>query len=259
MVTDTDVTVRGCKVHVRRAGSGEPLLFLHGVQGLAGWDRGLEELAQHFDVIAPDHPGFGLSGNADRVDDVSDLAFFYLDLLEALDLDGVHVVGQCLGGWLAMEIAIRSTKRIKTLTLVNSAGIRIKGTPRADMFICPPDELMQLLFAGNGGAAWLEQWKTKPELEDAYERNTAAAAKFTWQPRLCSLKLDRWLHRIDVPTHIVWGDGDKVIPPAYGAALQTLIPGATLATLPACGHLAHAEQPQALARQIVQFAGRAAA
>lgn len=258
-MTETDIAIRGCKVHLRRAGAGEPLLFLHGAQGLADRDPGLDALSKHFDVIAPDHPGFGLSGNSDAVDDVSDLAFFYLDLLDALALERLHVVGECLGGWLAMEMAIRSTARIKTLTLVNSAGIRVKGTPRADMFICTPDELMQLLFAANGGGDWLAQWKRRPELEDIYERNTAAAAKFTWQPRLCSLKLDRWLHRIDVPTHIVWGDADKVIPPAYGNALQNLIPGATLANIPACGHLAHIEQPTALAQEIVTFTRRTAA
>jgi pimeloyl-ACP methyl ester carboxylesterase len=245
-------------VHIRRTGSGEPLLFLHGAQGLSGWDRGLKALANHFEVIAPDHPGFGRSGNSEIVDDVSDLALFYLSLLEKLDLKDVHVVGQCVGGWLAMEIAIRSTSRIKTLTLVNSAGIRLKGVPRADMFICTQDELMGLLFAGNSSVDWLNEWKSNPELEDAYERNTFAAAKFTWQPRLCNLKLDRWLHRINVPTHIIWGEKAKVIPPAYGEALKGLIPDATLTTLPDCGHLAHYEQPEALATEISNFTRRAA-
>jgi pimeloyl-ACP methyl ester carboxylesterase len=254
---NADINVRGCSVHIQRAGSGEPLLFLHGAQGLAGWDRGLEALAKQFDVIAPDHPGFGLSGNTETVDDLSDLAFFYLNVLDELDLKDVHVVGQCVGGWLAMEMAIRSTSRMKTLTLVNSAGIRLKGVHRADMFICTQDELMQLLFAGNSSADWLQQWKASPALEDAYERNTFAAAKFTWQPRLCSLKLDRWLHRIDVPTHIIWGENAKVIPPAYGAALKGLIPCATLATLPGCGHLAHYEQPEALASEVTKFVRRA--
>lgn len=256
----SDVDVRGCKVHIQRAGTGEPVLFLHGAQGLAGWDPGLQSLSSHFDVIAPDHPGFGRSANSDVVDDVADLAMFTLDLLDALKLPRVHIVGECLGGWIALEMAIRSTARIQTMTLVNSAGIRLEGQPRADLFICGPDELMTLLFANPASAtAWQQQWQQTPEHQDMAERNTGSAAKFCWQPRLANLKLDRWLHRIDVPTHIVWGEDDKVIPHAYGNALRRLIKGSSLATLRACGHVAHFEQPQALASEINAFVRRTAA
>lgn len=252
-MTDTDVDVLDCKVHVQRSGAGEPLLFLHGAQGLAGWDPGLAELSANFDVIAPDHPGFGRSGISDRVDDVEDLAFFTLDLLDRLGIGEVHVVGQCVGGWLAMEMALRCSGRFKSLTLVNSAGIRIKGMPRGDMFICTPDELLRLLFTGDCAHAWREQWNASPELVDAYERNAAAAAKFAWQPRLCSLTLDRWLHRIDTPTHIIWGEDNRVIPLEYAAALGNLIKGARVTRLAHCGHLAHYEQPQKLSTEITSF------
>jgi len=256
-VSDTTIDVRGCKLHVRRAGKGEPLLFLHGAQGLAENEPGLDALAKDFDVIAPDHPGFGRSDNSEAIDDVSDLAFFYLDLLDTLDLDGVHVVGQCIGGWVALEMAVRSTERLKSLVLAGSAGIRVKGVPRADMFICSQDDLQKLLFA-NGASGWLQAWRATPELEDLYDRNRAAAAKFCWSPRLCNPKLERWLHRIDIPTHIIWGDDDRVIPPAYADALKGLIKNATVATLPNCAHLPHVEHPQAFASEVTQFIRRAA-
>ncbi len=224
----TEVEVRRCKVRLQRAGRGEPLLFLHGAQGLNGWEPGLEALSKSFDVIAPDHPGFGQSDNSELIDDASDLAFFYFDLLDTLELDSVHVVGQCIGGWVALEMAIRTTGRLKSLVLVSSAGIRVKGVPRADMFVCSQDELLKLLFAGNGAAEWLQSWRATPDLEDIYDRNRAAAAKFSWSPRLFNPKLERWLHRIDIPTHIVWGHDDRLIPPAYAAVLTELIAGATV-------------------------------
>jgi pimeloyl-ACP methyl ester carboxylesterase len=262
-VNETTIDVRGCKLHLRRAGSGEPLLFLHGAQGLMhggsnGREPGLDALAQGFDVIAPDHPGFGRSGDSESVDDAGDLAFFYLDLIGHLGLDRVHVVGQCIGGWVALEMAIRSTARIRSLVLVNAAGIRVKGVPRADMFVCSQDDLMKMLFSGKGADEWLAAWRTTPDLEDIYDRNRAAAAKYSWSPRLFNPKLERWLHRIDVPTHIVWGKEDRVIPPAYGAALKQLIAGASLAMLPDCAHLPHVEQPQAFAGEVTQFIRRAA-
>jgi pimeloyl-ACP methyl ester carboxylesterase len=90
-------------------------------------------------------------------------------------------------------------------------------------------------------------------LMDAYERNAAAAAKFAWQPRLCSLTLDRWLHRIDMPTHIIWGENDEVIPVGYAETFAGLIKGAKVTRLANCGHLAHFEQPKKLAAEITRF------
>jgi pimeloyl-ACP methyl ester carboxylesterase len=253
MPTDSHVDVRGCKLRVRRDGRGEPVLFLHGAQGLTIWEPVLAALAQRFDVIAPDHPGFGRSDLADGLDDVGDLALFYFDALKALGIPRVHVVGHCLGGWIGLEMAIRNTAPLKSLTLIASAGLRLEGVPRADMFICNQDELAQLLFAGNDAEVWKQAWHANAEWEDIYDRNRAAAARFSWQPRLCNPKLARWLHRIDVPTHIVWGENDKVIPPAYAAALKDRIGGATMTMVPACGHLPHVEQPARVADIATRF------
>jgi pimeloyl-ACP methyl ester carboxylesterase len=250
--------VRGCKINIRRMGKGAPLLLLHGAQGLNGEEPGLDALAKHFDVIAPDHPGFGRSEDSDLVDDVRDLALFYLDLLDALNLDRVHAVGLCIGGWVALEMAVTSSARFKSLVLVNSAGIRIKGVPRSDMFLCSEDDLLKLLFARLGAADWLKRWRATPELEDIYDRNRAAAAKLSWSPRLCNPKLERWLHRIDLPTHIVWGEENRLIPPAYAQALKDLIAGSTVATVPGCAHLLHIEAPQLFAEQVSQFIQRVA-
>lgn len=200
-------------------------------------------------MIAPDHPGFGRSESSGIVDDVADLAMFYLDLIDALDLDRAHLVGQCIGGWTALEMAIRNTARIQSLVLVGSAGLHLKGVPRADMFVCSEADLLKLLFA-NGGGDWIKLWRASPDMEDIYDRNRAAAARFCWSPRLCNPKLEHWLHRIDVPTHIVWGTNDRVIPPSYAAALKDRIAGATVATLPDCAHLPHIEQPQAFAGEV---------
>jgi pimeloyl-ACP methyl ester carboxylesterase len=254
----TEMEVRGCKIGLRRGGTGEPLLFLHGAQGLNGNEPGLEALGENFNVVAPDHPGFGRSEMSDAVEDMGDLALFYLDLFDTLKLDRVHLVGQCLGGWLALEIAIRNTSRIKSLVLANSAGIRVKGVPRADMFACSEDELLGLLFAGEAGARWLRSWRASTEMEDIYDRNRAAAARYSWAPRLCNPKLDRWLHRIDVPTHVLWGEKNSLIPLAYASALKDLISGATAATLPDCAHMLHYEQPKAFAGEVSQFIRSAA-
>lgn len=253
-MNETFVEVRGAKLFLRRDGAGEPLLFLHGVQGLPGWTEALTRLAAHFTVLAPDHPGFGRSDSPDWIDDVGDLAYFYLDLLRMLADGRVHIVGHSLGGWIALTMAIRSSAQIQSLTLVDSAGISVAGIKRGDMFIGSPQETGRLLFAGEDAAAsWAGQWQASDALKETYDKNRAAAAKYTWQPRLYDPKLARWLHRIDVPTHIVWGEADWLIPVAHGEALQQLIRGARLTVLPGVGHLGDIEAPARVADAVIPF------
>lgn len=255
-MNESFVDLHGAKLFLRRDGRGEPLLFLHGVQGLPGWTEALARLGESFTVIAPDHPGFGRSDTPEWIDDVDDLAYFYLDLLQKLADGRVHIVGHSLGGWIAMAIAIRSTAQIQSLTLIDSAGISVPGVKRGDMFIGSPQETGRLLFAGEEAAArWSAAWQASDELKETYDKNRAAAAKYTWQPRLHDPRLMKWLHRIDVPLHIVWGEADWLIPVAHGEALQRAIGrgGAPLTILPGVGHLCDIEAPAAVAEAVVPF------
>ena len=127
----TAVTVGGCRIRLMRGGSGEPLLYLHGASG-ANWLPFLQKLAKNFDVIAPEHPGFGESDSPAWLDNIHDLAYFYLDALDALELSGVHLVGNSLGGWIAAEMAVRSTQRLASLTLAGSAGLYVPGVSQVD-------------------------------------------------------------------------------------------------------------------------------
>ena len=249
-LTETPFELRGVKLNLRRGGSGTPLLYLHGPQGFWGSAPALERLAERFSVLAPDHPGFGGSDAPDWLDDVEDLSFFYLDLLAAIG--PAHVVGHSLGGWIALELAVRSTRHVLSLTLAATAGIRVPGVPRADMFICTHEELARLLHAGDGWRAWAEALAAEPDLLD---KNRFAAAKLCWQPRLFDPRLEKWLHRIDKPTRLLWGDADKVIPPAYGERLAALIPGASLARAADAGHMLQAEAPHWFASEVERFLG----
>ena len=138
------IDLNGCKLSFARGGTGVPLLYLHGTDGLAEWPAILDTLAQRFDVVAPT-----IRIGASRcpwIDDVSDVAYLYLDAIETLGLSGIHVVGQSLGGWIALEMAVRSTQRLRSLTLI-SAGIHVKGVPKTDIFMIDPEEQARLAYA----------------------------------------------------------------------------------------------------------------
>jgi pimeloyl-ACP methyl ester carboxylesterase len=252
---ETSLTTGNCRVLLRRGGSGPPLLFLHGASGLSGWLPFLARLADRFDVLAPDHPSFGRSETPAWLDDVADLAYYYLDLLGALKLTGVHVVGFSLGGWIALEMAIRSTQRMRTLTLLASAGIRIKGLPAADVFAMDRAQLVRAYYADPAIIERELNAMPSPDEEAQAAANRVAAARLGWQPRFFNPKLRKWLHRIDVPTHIVWGEADRILPPVYASELHGLIRGSKVTLVPGAGHMLTIEKGEGLADVVSGFAG----
>ncbi len=252
------ITVAGCRIHLLRSGKGAPLLYLHGAGGGGKWLPFMEQLATRHEIIAPEHPGYGRSDTPDWFDNIHDVAYFYLDLLKALDLDGVHLVGSSLGGWLACEMAVRSTARLASLTLIGSAGLHVKGVARPDTFMWTPEEAVRGLFHDQ---ALADKMLAAPVSDDELEwqmKNRFATARLAWAPRFYDPHLHKWLHRIDVPTAVFWGAQDQLIPPVYAERFGELIPGATVRTFEACGHLPQIEQPQAFVAAFTAFVGGAA-
>lgn len=246
-------TINGCRTRFMRGGKGAPLLFLHGARGAAAWLPFMEKLSQRFELIVPEHPGFGGSDSPDWLDNVGDLAYFYLDAIETLGLKDVNLVGTSLGGWLACEIAVRDRHPLRSLVLVAPAGIHVKGLAKGDTFMWSPEQTIRNLFHDQTMA---EAALARP-MSDAEQfsemKNRLIMAKLAWQPRFYNPHLYKWLHRIAVPTLILWGDDDKIIPPGYGPAFQTLIPNSRLDVIKDCGHLPQIEKADEFVSKIVAF------
>lgn len=236
------ITVNDCSIEMLRGGSGEQLLFLHGAGGISSWAPYLDALGEKYEVFAPSHPGFGESDNPDWMDSMSDLAYFYLDVMDHLDLQDVHLIGNSLGGWLASEIAVRNANRIKTLTLVAAAGLRVIGVPMGDIFMWNEEERARNTFYDQALAEQRLGANLSEEEKDIQLQNFFTTGKLSWNPRFHNPDLIKWLHRIQIPTMIIWGDSDKIFPPAYGEAYKAAIPRSELRIIPECGHLPHQEK-----------------
>jgi pimeloyl-ACP methyl ester carboxylesterase len=236
------IEVNGCAVEVLRGGAGAPMVFLHGAGGASAWAPYMAALAERFDLYVPSHPGFGRSDTPDWLDGMSDLAYFYHDFLEALDLRGVHLAGNSLGGWLAAEVAVRSTARIETLTLVAAAGLHVDGVIKGDVFLWSPETRVRNAFFDPKLAEARLAAAVSPEDEDIRLKNHFTTAKLAWSPRFYNPDLAKWLHRIDVPTMILWGAADKIFPPALGEEYHRLIAGSELRIIAECGHLPQHEK-----------------
>jgi pimeloyl-ACP methyl ester carboxylesterase len=248
------VEVDGCRINLRRGGSGAPLVFLHGASGAPAIQPFMEQLAQRFEVLVPEHPGFGLSDEPEWLDNIHDLAYFYLDFLKRLDLEKVVLVGSSLGGWIALEMAVRDSARIKALVLVSPAGIRAPGLQPADTFLMSPEELARQLFHDPKLAQARLAEPVTPESVEISLKNRHTTARLAWEPRFHDPHLGKWLHRIEVPVQLVWGEQDRILPLAFADELKRLIPKAALGLIKDAGHLPHVEKPAEFCDLLIGFA-----
>jgi len=139
------IRIGGIDVHTWIGGDGAPLLVLHGAGGNRGFTRWVERVAQRFTVWAPTHPGFGLSGDAEWMDGIDDLARFYLWFMDVAGLVRPHVLGHSIGGWTAAEMATMSPGSIDRLILVAPAGLKPETGEILDVFYYPPPQLLPVL------------------------------------------------------------------------------------------------------------------
>ncbi|HVL35829.1 MAG TPA: alpha/beta hydrolase [Burkholderiales bacterium] len=237
------IEIRGARVHLRRGGSGAPLVFLHGASGAPVILPFLEKLAQRFEVLVPEHPGYGASEEPAWLDTIHDAAYAYLDFLEALQLREVVLVGNSLGGWIAMEIAVRDCSRLKSVVLVSPAGIAAPGVQPADIFLLSPEETVRRLFHDQKLAEARLAEPLSAEAIDVALKNRHTTARLAWEPRLHDPHLPKWLHRIRVPVKIIWGREDRILPVQYVEEYRRLLPGAAIHVMDGVGHLPHAERP----------------
>jgi pimeloyl-ACP methyl ester carboxylesterase len=236
------IDVRGRSTVIRHAGEGVPFVYLHSTLGESSqWLPFYQTWSKQFRVIVPTHPGFGQSGGFDQIDTIEDMAFHYLELFDALGLEEIILGGVSLGGWIAAEFAVRWPERVKCLWIADAPGMWVDEEPLPDMFriLQKPENAPGLLFHDphsymadllfKSGASEEERMLT------AFQ-NMAVLARLVWE-RPYDPKLPARLHRVQKPTLLLWGDDDRLVPPAYGKAYQKYLPRAEFRIIPNCGHL----------------------
>ena len=250
------LVVEGLRIDMIERGSGPTVLFLHAENGIEPALAAIDELAKSAHVIAPTHPGFGRSELAAGMRTVDDLAYFYLDFLDQLDLADLTVVGVSLGAWIAAEIAVKSTARMARLVMANAVGVKVGDRETrdiADIFAITDQEYLEIAYCDpNAGR---RDFKALPDAEvQAAARAREATARFAWSPYFHDPRLKSRLHRIHVPTLFLWGTHDRMLSEAYGRAYSAMIPGARFQPIERAGHFPDQEQPKIFAEQVLAFA-----
>lgn len=251
------VNISGVDLEVEECGSGRPLLFLHAGEG-AWCDRPwFGQLGDHFRVIAPAHPGWSGSSLPDWVGTVDDLAYLYLDLARQMNLTDAVLVGASFGGWIAAEMAVRSTDAFAQIVLAAPLGIKVGGrTARdiADMHSMPYDAFAAKAWADPKRDPFDPKALSDDELKGVVEGREALAL-FGWKPYMHNPRLRHWLHRIDKPVQVIWGENDQIIDKSYCEAWVAALAQGRLATIADCGHFPMWEQPEVFVERIATFAG----
>jgi pimeloyl-ACP methyl ester carboxylesterase len=251
------LVVEGTRIDMIERGSGRPLLFLHAENGIEPAAAAIEELAKAAHVFAPTHPGFGRSELAAGMRTVDDLSYFYLDLLDQIDLRDITVVGVSLGAWIAAEIAVKSTERMSRLVMANAVGVKVGDRETrdiVDIFALTDKEYLDLVYCDP--SVGQRDYKALPDAEVlAVARAREATARFAWNPYFHDPRLKSRLHRIRIPTLFLWGSHDRMLSEGYGRAYCALVPGARFEVIERAGHFPDQEQPKIFAERVLAFTG----
>lgn len=268
------VTIHGHDVRYRRAGEGEAVLLIHGLAGSSlTWQHVMGPLAEHYDVIAPDLLGHGESAKPMGDYSLGAMASGLRDLLAVLDVERATIVGQSFGGGVAMQLAYQHPELCDRLVLVGSGGLgrevswilRLCSLPGAE-------QLMPLLFprpvasVGTTIGGFLhdrglraplvgEMWRAYASLAGAENRKAfVRTMRGVIEPGGQTVSaLDRLYLAANLPTLIVWGDRDAIIPVEHAHAAHEAIAGSRLEILEGVGHFPHAEAPDRFVEVLGDF------
>jgi pimeloyl-ACP methyl ester carboxylesterase len=251
-VSERILEVGPIRARVLVAGTGSPVLFLHGAGGLF-WDPFLEALAGEHTVYAVEHPGGAGSDALEHLPGIWELVLFYDELLDGLGLDAVDVVGHSFGGMVAAELAANSPRRVSRLVLIAPIGFWREDHPIPDIAGIPPERLPELVLADPAGplAAMLT-----PPLDDPQARFEAAmlmasVLHFIWP--IPDKGLRRRIHRVSAPTLLVWGEKDALVHPAYAEEFTSRLRESRLEKIAGAGHLPQLEQPGAVRDVVLPY------
>jgi pimeloyl-ACP methyl ester carboxylesterase len=226
------------------AKDGTGAIVLHGGAGPRSVAGFADALSEHAYVIVPTHPGFDGTTRPDATDTIEDLAVAYLDLIDALDLHAVMIIGNSIGGWIGIEMSLRDNHgRINSLALLGSTGIKPE----------PPLEIADPAKLGPIKTGELAFYRPELRLDPTTLSETQKAAMADNQHTQAIYagvnydpKLRGRLHRVFIPVLILAGEHDGIVPPAYGRALADSFPRAVFHLVPEAGHFPHIEQPGAV-------------
>ena len=254
--TDSAMEAAGIKLHVARGGRGRPVMVLHHETGTLDRLPFYDALAKDYDVLVPHHPGYSRSQRPDWMRSVRDIAVLYRGLLSDLELDKVALVGLGFGGWIAAEMATMAPADLSHLVLAGAMGIK---PPEGDILDLAITGYIDYARAGfHDQKAFDRVYGAEPSTDqlEMWDICREMSFRIAWKPYMYSQTLPHLLGAVRVPSLVVWGDDDKVVPLSAGKRYVETLPQAKLHVVESCGHCIDMEKPEVLAKLVTEFIGR---
>ncbi len=249
MTTTTETVVLDdvgpVEISFEDAGAGQTFLLLHGGGGPDTMTRFGQRYAksQPARVLVPTHPGFAGTTRPEKLDTIRRLAVLYVALLDQLDLSEVTVIGNSIGGWITVEMALIDSPRVSGIVLLDAVGIEVADQPVADFFTMGYEEFLERAFR-NPGAFRVDPTSLAPAAQAAAAANRSALATYTGG-EVNDPTLGERLGGLEIPALVLWGDSDRIAGPGYGRAYANSIP-TRFQVLTDVGHLPQMENPHAV-------------
>jgi pimeloyl-ACP methyl ester carboxylesterase len=240
---ETRISVNGADTAVRTAGDGDPLVFFHGGGVVEGADCFLP-LAERFRLVVPYHPGFGTSDSDPAVTGIDDWAARYVEVLDQLGVDAFVLIGHSLGGWLAARFVLTYPERVRRLVLASPFGLDAPGHPVANLGAVAPKDVYGLLT--RDASIWDGKVPTPltEEFLAARMREGQAIGQVAVGP--FDPTLAERLHEVTIPTLLVWGDDDQVVPVEHAEPWEAALPNVETRIYPGRSHMLFWEDPQSV-------------
>jgi pimeloyl-ACP methyl ester carboxylesterase len=253
-------TVQGLNIAYQRAGSGPPLVLLHGfIADSRVWRTQIADLSRDFDVIAWDTPGCGQSDDPREDFTTAEFADCFAGLLASLELGAVHICGLSWGGVMALELYRRHPKSVQSLVLADTyagwTGSLGEQAAEERLARCLGESEM-------APEEWVPGWVPHAFSDGAPRSVLEELESIMWDfhpvgframSRACAGDFRDILPTIRAPTLLIWGDDDKRSPLACGEAMRDAIPGSQLVVIPNAGHVSNMEQPEAFNALVREF------
>jgi pimeloyl-ACP methyl ester carboxylesterase len=255
---DKVITIYGAKIHYLEAGSGAPVILIHGLADDASiWDLVIPTLSAKFRVVALDQIGFGRSDKPLLNYRVSTFVDFLDGFMTELKIERASLIGSSLGGWIAAAYALAHPERIERLVLSDAAGYAALAKTM------DPRALSALRLASREDIRYLgpltfHDKRFYQDVDLAFKQRVTAGDSYTVSQLLDSMLrgddvLDNRLHAINRPTLVIWGREDKLIQLSFGERLHQEITNSRLRIIDNCGHMPQLECPDEFANAVLQF------
>jgi len=247
------IDLGGLKLRIGRGGAGRPVLVLHHDIGTLDKLPFYEALSARFDVIVPNHPGFGEKSERPQwLRHPRDIAALYQWLLQELKVERPSLVGLGFGGWIAAEMATQAPRDYHRIVLVGAMGVK---PPEGDIFdqaIVSYIDYARAGFHEQGAFDGVYGEVTTEQLVD-WDLCREMSFRIAWKPYMYTPSLPKLLGGVKAPTLVAWGEHDQIVPRSAGELYAKSLGNARFEIVSGAGHCVDMEKPDELARLVTNF------